>query len=465
MSFIQLFKKNQHEMTNDVTPEQITEIVDQVNALATAQDFSQRLHLDTNHPLFPIAEAMNRFIDTAEQTTVHLTEGVSDVVDKAVHEGEFINNVDQHAKRLSESMEEVTASSQQLATSIDEITNFSQQATEYTNEASQKSKASKSQLETSFKDAEVIHNGVESVNQDVKRLNEKVESINNMVTFISDIADQTNLLALNASIEAARAGEHGKGFAVVASEVRKLSEVTRNSVDDITSNVSSIQKEVSSATKEMEDLTQKSRQNSEALQKTGSMVDEALHSMDDALKQINQIAPTLEEQSAISEEVTATIEQMNSATKETSSNIQETSHNIFELGERLDNLRTELGAVQVSYTNDQIIELAKTDHLLWVWRLENMLKGFIKVDREFVRDHTACRLGQWFKGDGQQHFGHMAAFQQLDQPHKHFHELCLNVIDAYDKGNDDDALEQFDHVKALSHDFLSQLDGLKQAIR
>jgi methyl-accepting chemotaxis protein len=79
---------------------------------------------------------------------------------------------------------------------------------------------------------------------EIENLSEKSQAVNKVVNVINEIANQTNLLSLNASIEAARAGEYGKGFAVVTGEIRKLAELSKESVKDIKNIIESIQNDI-----------------------------------------------------------------------------------------------------------------------------------------------------------------------------------------------------------------------------
>lgn len=72
------------------------------------------------------------------------------------------------------------------------------------------------------------------------QLEEKTKRIDGIVDVIADISEQTDLLSLNAAIESARAGEQGKGFAVVSEEIRKLSQQTQKTLNDVREIISEV---------------------------------------------------------------------------------------------------------------------------------------------------------------------------------------------------------------------------------
>lgn len=83
------------------------------------------------------------------------------------------------------------------------------------------------------------------MSESIQELSGTIESLRNhshdirqMLSLMTEMAEETNLLALNAAIEAARAGEEGKGFAIVASAVKKLSNRSAQSAEDISNVVS-----------------------------------------------------------------------------------------------------------------------------------------------------------------------------------------------------------------------------------
>ena len=101
-----------------------------------------------------------------------------------------------------------------------------------------------------------VHEASQSTKASNARLADRIGEVEHIIDSINNISSQTNLLALNASIEAARAGEAGKGFAVVADEIRKLSEETQDSTNQIADIISQLISDATDATKSLDQSTE-----------------------------------------------------------------------------------------------------------------------------------------------------------------------------------------------------------------
>lgn len=100
-----------------------------------------------------------------------------------------------------------------------------------------------------------INTTAQSMKKQVTTFIETARNVTSNITGISSIAEQTNLLALNASIEAARAGEAGRGFAVVAEEIRKLSDGTKELLDNMTKFLTELEQASLKTSEEVEATT------------------------------------------------------------------------------------------------------------------------------------------------------------------------------------------------------------------
>jgi methyl-accepting chemotaxis protein len=152
-----------------------------------------------------------------------------------------VQQMEQSASLQSEAASTIAANTEQLTVSINHVANG-------TSEAASLSSASDQQAANGLEALRALGSQINDISLVVGNAAERIAllqtesaKISSIVAVIKDIADQTNLLALNAAIEAARAGEQGRGFAVVADEVRKLSERTAQSSNEIIVMVNAIQ--------------------------------------------------------------------------------------------------------------------------------------------------------------------------------------------------------------------------------
>lgn len=124
------------------------------------------------------------------------------------------------------------------------------------------------------KNQEGLNNGI----NDIKSI---TETINNILTSIKQIAAQIKMLGLNASIEASRVGDAGKGFAVVASEIRKLSESSKETAEQIASLTSEIQKSINTTISNSDMTLTTTVEQSKAMEEISDYVQQAVSIADE----------------------------------------------------------------------------------------------------------------------------------------------------------------------------------------
>ncbi|GIN70573.1 hypothetical protein J14TS2_10480 [Bacillus sp. J14TS2] len=365
---------------------------------------------------------------------------------------------------MNEESYSVSSATEEISASILEVANHSTKVAEGTDEAVQFAEQGKQNVHETMVDIEQVGQVYNQVVHQVDQLNHEIEKTHEIVEVIKQITDQTNLLALNASIEAARAGENGKGFAVVANEVRKLAEHTKEQTLQIAEHMQSLQHVSTLVTKQMN--------NTEALIKksvTGAKVaDEALNKIVFAMQGINQATSQI---AAMSEEQTSAVDeiaQRNSIIFDLSKSSQaianQTAKVIFDLSRQMEEYRNTFFSTNIRLNSKDVIKVAKTDHLLWKWKIYNMLLGLETLNSQQVTSHETCRLGQWYYGDLSSKVKDMPAFKQLEKPHKAVHYYAKQAVSLYEQGDLSASQKAFEQVLNYSELVLTLLTQLESEI-
>lgn len=226
-------------------------------------------------------------------------------------------------------------------------------------------KENNTSVSEAFEEVENVFDSTKVTSEDTKlmmdKLMSKSEEIVDIVTTIRTISEQTSLLALNASIEAARAGENGKGFSVVATEIKKLSEESQASTDEI----DVIIRDISDFINQTGGMIKK---NSEAITLAGDSIESAKEKVDamflsneamttevDALNMdINNVETlksdvleAIESIASIAEESAASTQEISASTEEQAASVSNVVESISRLNDSIVSLKASIAVFKV----------------------------------------------------------------------------------------------------------------------
>jgi methyl-accepting chemotaxis protein len=351
----------------------------------------------------------------------------------------------------------IAAAVEEMSASIDEIASTSQAAAGDAHEAATGAQSSHVAAVEAVEVMEGIAASVQDAVAKVETLAEASTHIGEMVQDIEAIAKQTNLLALNATIEAARAGEAGKGFAVVAGEVKSLANQTATATDDIRSRIATLRTEMSVIVEAMREGANRAENGQSAIQATDGEIERLGGQIGAVSAKMDEIAAILHQQKEASREIgegTSVISQMSENNVGSIDAVIETlEQSEAPIVEGINEL------VQKSVPN-ATIHAAKSDHLIWMRKLAQMLAGRASLNPNELADHHSCRLGKWYAAQTDERLQHHPAWKALLDPHRRVHQAGIEAARAHKAGDLETAISRVEEARLASVDVMKLLNEL-----
>lgn len=388
------------------------------------------------------------------------TENLSRTVDMSVTANAGVTRVAEMVRDIREvdgQSQTIAAAVEELAASVGSISASASSAAEEVEHVAESASLGMEAAENAKSTMAEISSAVSDAAQKVDQLSEASQQIGVIVEEIENIAKQTNLLALNATIEAARAGDAGKGFAVVASEVKNLATQTAQSTDNIRTRIENLRSDMTGIVSSMKEGEAKASKGHEVI---GSSSDEMIKISDqvDAVNnRIQEITGILTQQTQASDEVSqgvGTIAQMsarNVVTVEDVIGVLEATEDPIVAG--INDLVSRGGSNATVYA-------AKSDHMIWMRKLAQMLAGRMNLNPDELADHHSCRLGKWYYAQTDSTLTNLSEWKALEKPHAEVHRQGIEAARLFQQNNIEAAVAAVQKANEASKDVMRLLDDI-----
>lgn len=352
-----------------------------------------------------------------------------------------------------------------LMTSIDDTVDLSNELNKTSTKSIQRSNDSLKTVLDFTNYLKHIINEFYAISDNVSTFENDLKKVNSIANSISDIADRISLLSLNASIEAARAGDSGKGFAVISSEIKKLSESAKNTVKDVKDNLGHLNITTTETFSLLNTTIDKFKNEQSDLDKVVIAIEEVNDCLNKTVDNIKIVTDSVEEQFNSTKEICNSIYEIKDQTNSIEAMCKKTAKDIFKLSQFTNKVRIDSINSNKTLSDREKIEIYKVDHLIWKWRIYNMLLGIFKVDINIAGDYRNCALGKWYYSilgdESDNKLKYDKNFIKIESLHINLHNLAKDAAIEYSKGDISLTEMNLNKMEEVSYEIVELLDKIK----
>jgi methyl-accepting chemotaxis protein len=137
-------------------------------------------------------------------------------------------------------------------------------------------------------------------------------------------------------------------------------------------------------------------------------------------------------------------------------------HEVSRLAGIASELRDVTAGFRTSGSELLILDIAKSDHRLFVEKIASCLSGDARLDPGELPDHHTCRFGKWYDDEGMKVCGSFPSFKAVEGPHDRIHALAREAVTAYNAGNKVKADALYKNIDEISGQIAGLLDQIKK---
>ena len=284
-----------------------------------------------------IVEILQKILKESQRISMDVIESSNEL--SVISRETAVTSLEQNSgiKELLSAMEETDALSKNIAEKIGEVSLVAKKTTENIEDGFGILKQNMQKLDEIKAANDITVEGI-------KKLTEKITGISDIARIINDIADQTNIIAFNAELEASSAGSVGDNFSLVANEIRRLTNNTIQSTEEIRKRIIEIQHSSDELLLSSKNGSSKILDGTQIINELNQRFEElksSSESMDYASEDIQKI---IEQQTASFAQIVITLRQISDAAETFSSSTQKISdsaQNLCTISTNLKNLQPE----------------------------------------------------------------------------------------------------------------------------
>ncbi len=325
---------NMHDLMAGINKENLRKVKFERTDLSN--EFMYNVYL-----LNTIVEILQKILKQSQKISMDVIESSNEL--SVISRETAVTSLEQNSgvKELLSAMEETDALSKNIAEKIGEVSLVAKKTTENIVDGFNILKQNMQKLDEIKSANDITVDGI-------KILTEKITGISDIARIINGIADQTNIIAFNAEIEASSAGDVGENFALVANEIRRLTNNTIQSTNEIRKRIIEIQHSSDALLVSSQNGCNKILDGTQIINELNSRFEELQHSsetMDYASEDIKKI---IEQQTASFAQIVITLRQISEAAETFSTSTQKISdsaQNLCVISDSLKQLQPEEEAV------------------------------------------------------------------------------------------------------------------------